>query len=111
MLRRARKHKQPQASITLLEGGLWSSLPAACWALELRMSEKQGIEFMLHAKDEAAARTAWERANPALVQQRHQLVASLQPLKLDLGDDDDDAAGEDNDEGADQGAWLSATGD
>jgi hypothetical protein len=99
VLRRARKHKQPQASITLLESGLWSALPASCWALELRMSEKQGIEFMLHAPDEAAARAAWERANPALVQQRHQLVASLQPLKLDLGDDDDEAAGEDTDEG------------
>jgi len=33
------------------------------------------------------------------VQERHQRVASLQPLKLDLGDDDDDAAGEDTDEG------------
>ena len=43
---------------------------------------------------------AWRcSANPALVQERHQRVASLQPLKLDLGDDDDDAAGEDTDEG------------
>ena len=96
-LRRARKHKRPQADLTLLEAGLWSALPDECWALELRLSEKQGVEFHLHAPDEEKARKAFIKANPAEVVKRDQLVAKLQPLTLAL-DADEEGIGDDADE-------------
>ncbi|MCC7070408.1 MAG: BREX-6 system adenine-specific DNA-methyltransferase PglX [Deltaproteobacteria bacterium] len=99
-LRRARKQKKPQAELRLLEAGLWSALPDECWALELRLSEKQGVEFHLHAPDEEKARKAFTKANPAEVVKRDQLVAKLQPLTLAL-DADDGAVGDDADEAED----------
>ena len=64
VLRRRRKHKQPQPELRLLEPGLWTACPADCWELELRVSEKQGQEFRLLASDEPEARAAFATANP-----------------------------------------------
>lgn len=100
VLRRARKHKKPQDELSLLDAGLWSALPDECWALELRLSEKQGLEFHLRAPDEQAARKAFIKANPAEVVKRDQLVAKLQPLTLAL-DVDDEVVGDDADEAED----------
>jgi very-short-patch-repair endonuclease len=97
VLRRARKQKKPQAALTLLEAGLWSAEPDACWAMELRLSEKQGVEFFLRAPDEDKARKAFLKHNPAEVVKRQQLVSKLQPLML-LPDEEEAA---DDDEGAD----------
>jgi len=101
VLRRARKQKKPQPELMLLEEGLWSALPADCWAMELRLSEKQGVEFHLHAPDEDRARRAFIRDNPAEVKKREVLVQKPQPLTLALGDDEGEDGGDaDDDEGA-----------
>jgi len=65
------------ASMTLLEAGLWSAIPEYVWELELTLSEKQGLEFRLHAPDEAAARAAYEAANPQMVAARKELLENL----------------------------------
>jgi hypothetical protein len=101
VLRRLRKQKKPQTELRLLDTGLWSALPAACWALELRVSEKQGAELRVLAPDEEVARAAYARANPEAVVQRQQLLAQLQPLTLALGEDADAAdAGDEGDDDA-----------
>ncbi|MBI1948543.1 MAG: BREX-6 system adenine-specific DNA-methyltransferase PglX [Deltaproteobacteria bacterium] len=101
VLRRVRKHKKPQSGMKLLEPGLWSSLPHECWALELRISEKQGAEFLLLAPDEAEARQQYIKENAAEVEKREQMLAKLEPMSLlaDADADDDDA---DDDEEAAQ---------
>ena len=48
--------RQLVPELHLLEPGLWSALPEEVWALELRLSEKQGAEFRLRSPDEADAR-------------------------------------------------------
>jgi hypothetical protein len=107
LLRRLRKHKAPQASITLLWPGLWSALPDAVVQVELKVAEKQGSDCRVLGPDEPAARAAWEAAHPADVKARELLLARLQPMTLALdgepdGDDapndaaDGDADGEDN---------------
>ena len=78
-LRRRRKQKCPQATLSLLESGLWSAVPEEIWKLELRVSEKQGTEFRLLAPDEPAARADFESDHPELVQARNDLLASLAP--------------------------------
>jgi len=64
-------------SMTILEAGLWSAIPEYVWELELTLSEKQGLEFRLHAPDEAAARAAYEAANPQMVAARKELLENL----------------------------------
>jgi hypothetical protein len=101
-VRRARKKKKPQAELTLLDAGLWTTHPDECWALELRCSEKQGVEFFLLAPDEDKARKAFIKHNAAEVAKRQQLVSKLQPLML-LSDDEeeaDEAESSDDDEEA-----------
>lgn len=90
-LRRARKHKKPQTEVRLLDGGLWSVLPDSCWALEMKVTEKQGAELHLLAPDEPKARKQFLAENPAAKAQRDKLLSTLEPLELSLGADDDDA--------------------
>jgi hypothetical protein len=96
-LRRLRKHKSPQSEFHLLDPGLWSSIPEACWTLELRLSERQGVEFFLQSPDEPNARKQFLRDSPAEVSRRRDLVAHLRPLALlpedaEEGDDTDEAS-------------------
>ncbi len=76
-LRRRRKRKAPQAELRILEPGLWSIVPERCWALELRVSEKQKCDFRLLAPDEPEARAAYETAHPEEVERRRKLLESL----------------------------------
>lgn len=101
VLRRLRKHKAPLPELVLLEEGLWTALPEPCWALELRLSEKQGVELFLRAPDEPKARSAFLLDNPGEVTRRKNLIARLKPLAL-LPEDEDssDAPDEDADEDA-----------
>ena len=108
VLRRRRKHKQPQPELRLLEPGLWTACPADCWELELRVSEKQGQEFRLLAPDEPAARAAYVTANPERAAARKQMMAQLRPAAL-VEEDSDEGAGvredeEDIEEGEGSGA-------
>jgi hypothetical protein len=88
-LRRLRKKKAPQPSLTLLDAGLWSTLPGTCWSLELKLADKQGVDFRLLAPDEPSARAAFEREHPRLVAERTSLMSSLTPMMLVLPDDDE----------------------
>ena len=86
-------NKKLVPELTLLAPGLWSALPDACWELELKLSEKQGLEFHLRAPDEPAARAAFEAAHPDKVQDREQLVKALVPapdLFAALDEDEND---------------------
>ena len=97
-LRRRRKQKASQAELRLLEPGLWSAVPDACWQLELRLLEKQGSDFVLHSPDEAASRAAFQAAHPDAVQRRKQLLANLTTAELAFPDDDEEPADETDDE-------------
>ena len=99
-LRRRRKKKTPQSQFEILEPGLWSAVPDQVWKLELRLSEKQGCEFQLLAPDESAARSAYEKAHPELVQARKELLTSMAPV-AELFPDDDEEPPADDDESAD----------
>lgn len=72
------------SEMTLLEPGLWSSRPEACWALELEIIEKQKAGFYLRAPDEPEARAAFEAANPEKVTDRRDLMAKVAPQELDF---------------------------
>lgn len=95
-LRRRRKQKSSQATLVLLEAGLWSAVPSQIWDLELRLSSKQGVEFRLLAPDEPAARADFEQAHPGLVKARKQLIASMAPVAELFPDDDDEAVADDD---------------
>ncbi|MEA3641509.1 MAG: BREX-6 system adenine-specific DNA-methyltransferase PglX [Lamprobacter sp.] len=77
VLRRRRKQKQPQAELSLLESGLWSRHPCACWQLELDLIAKQKADFHLRAPDEPKARAALVSKYPALVDERKTLLGQL----------------------------------
>jgi hypothetical protein len=86
----------------LLEPSLWSSAPEAVWELELRLSERQGVEFRLRAPDEPAARAAFESEYPDRVRARAALIAELTPPSTlfeesDEPDDDDEPLDDTND--------------
>ena len=70
------KDAKPVVEMTLLEPGLWSALPAECWALEDRIIEKQEAPFRLRAPDEPEARAACEAKDPSVAQKRRQLAAN-----------------------------------
>ena len=76
------------AEMTLLEPGLWSAEPEACWALEERIITKQEAPFHLRAPDEPEARAAFEAEHPAAVASRRELLEA-QP---DLPEPNTDAA-------------------
>lgn len=95
VLRRRRKQKCLQATLALLDAGLWSAVPGQIWDLELRLSSRQGVEFRLLAPDEPAARAAFEKAHPGLVAARKQLIASMAPVAELFPDDDDEAVADD----------------
>ena len=107
--RRGRGEKTHAVSeMRILESGLWSTLPEACWALELRVSERQGEEFRLLAPDEPAARAAYEAAHPAGTKARAEFIAHLIPQPVLFVDDEEpDEAGDpeaaDDDSGEEDG--------
>jgi hypothetical protein len=101
-LRRRRKRKAAVPALALLESGLWAAVPDQLWALELRVIEKQGAEFVVTAPDEPAARAAFLAAHPPKAAERALLVAALRPaeLALDEGEPDPDG-GADGPDGPD----------
>jgi hypothetical protein len=100
-LRRIRKHKRRLGEMVILEAGLWGERPELCWALELRVLEKQEQDFKLLAPDEPMARAAFVRKHPELVKKRHNLLESLRPTDLLIAGDEDEGGGADDD--ADEG--------
>lgn len=84
VLRRKKKHGEVQADLRMLDPGLWSTDPAACWELEMRLSEKQKVEFHLVAPDDDA-RDAYAREHPEKADARRQMLAKLAPAELSLG--------------------------
>lgn len=92
-LRRRKKLKQPQPSLTIPEPGLWTDMPELCWAMELRVITKQGGDFSLLAPDELKARKAFEKAHPDHVAARKRLIdkAAKENLFADQEEDNEDA--------------------
>jgi len=70
------KDAGPIAEMTLLEPGLWSAMPAECWALEERIIEKQDAPFRLFSPDESQARAMFEAQNQPKAQKRRQLLSA-----------------------------------
>jgi hypothetical protein len=92
-LRRLRRNKRiPLTAMQILEAGLWSALPAEVWAMELRVAEKQGVEFRLLSPDEAEARVAFEIAHPDMVRARADFLAALVPQAGFFDEEDDGEA-------------------
>jgi len=89
VLRRRKKQKRPQSDLTLLESGVWSSIPEECWDLEMRLSKKQKSEFRLLAPDEPKSRAEFEQQNPAEVEARKKLLKKPKQMSL-LADADDE---------------------
>jgi hypothetical protein len=103
--RRRRKRKAAQPSLTLLETGLWTHEAGRCFALELRVSEKQGTEFRLLSPDEPEARANFVSNNPAEVTRRAQLLSRLRPTHLfGAGDSTDEHEKEPGDEAEEEAA-------
>jgi hypothetical protein len=74
----------------ILEPGLWSTMPAEVWRMEMRLSERQGVEFRLLSPDEPAARAAYIEAHPELARARAAALAQLKPVAEMFTDDDED---------------------
>lgn len=79
------KDSQPVAELRLLEPGLWSARPEACWELELKMIEKQDADFHLRAPDEPEARAALLEREPERKGERDKLLQKVAPAQMELG--------------------------
>jgi hypothetical protein len=99
VLRRRKKRRAPVAELRILEPGLWSRHPEACYTLELRLIDKQGADFILLSPDEIDARAAYESQNPEQVDRRRKLLESVIAPEMFPADDDDEEPGDDEDPG------------
>jgi hypothetical protein len=68
--------------LTIIEPGLWSTEPEACWDMETRIIKKQEYGFRLIAPDEAEARALLLKRKPQLGIVRQKLAAprNVNPL-------------------------------
>jgi hypothetical protein len=73
------KSKKLVPDMRLLESGLWTDHAEALWELEVKLSEKQDLEFRILAPDEPEARAAFEAAHPERAKGRALLLADLEP--------------------------------
>ncbi|MFE9690851.1 BREX-6 system adenine-specific DNA-methyltransferase PglX [Micromonospora sp. NPDC005806] len=87
----------------VLERGLWTDYPGELWEMELRLTEKQGVELRILAPDEPEARAAFERQHPKKVRERQAFLANLVPPADLLEDDDQDADAFDDAEESEEG--------
>ena len=85
--------------LRILEPGLWSKLPEACYALELRLIDKQGADFHLLSPDEPDARAAYEAEHPEQVDRRRKLLESVTVHEMFPADDEDEDVVDDEDLG------------
>lgn len=71
-LRRQGRGQEARATpeLVLLEPGLWSRHPRACWDLEAQVIEKQEAPFALKAPDEPEARAAFVATHPGAAEAR-----------------------------------------
>jgi hypothetical protein len=97
-LRRRKKQKAVQPQLRILEPGLWSQLPQACYELELRIIEKQGSDFRLLAPDEPEARSRYEANHPEQIMRRRKLIESVAVPQM-FPEDEEEETGDDEDLG------------
>ncbi|HLN06278.1 MAG TPA: hypothetical protein VK217_08370, partial [Acidimicrobiales bacterium] len=76
-----------------------SHQPEACYALELRLIEKQGADFFLLSPDARDARAAYEADHPEQVDRRRKLLESVTVYEMFPADDEDGEGGDDEDLG------------
>ncbi len=98
-LRRRKKRKAPLPELRILEPGLWSKLSEACYALELRLIDKQGADFHLLSPDEPEARAAYESEHSEQVDRRRKLLESVSVPEMFPANDEDEAPDDDEDLG------------
>jgi len=98
-LRRRKKRRGPLAELRILEPGLWSLHPEVCYALELRLIDKQGADFHLLSPDEPDARGAYEAEHLEQVDRRRKLLESVTVYEMFPADDEEGEAGDDEDLG------------
>ena len=84
------KSKRLVTEMTLLETGIWSAHAEQIWDMELRLSEKLGVEFRILAPDEAEARAHFAAENPHKVWARKSLLENLVPTLNLLADEEDE---------------------
>lgn len=68
--------------MTILELGLWSAEPEACWDMETRIIKKQEFGFRLIAPDEPEARSKMLAVSTNSGYARQRLLDSLKPVPL-----------------------------
>ncbi len=78
----------------LLESGLWSTCFEELWAMELRLSQKQGAELCITAPDEAKGRKAYIAAHPKAQKERELLMKELVPQTEMFNEDEEDSEAE-----------------
>lgn len=71
------KNRKLVPSMTILESVFWSNYPADIWAMEIRLSQKQGIEFRLLSPNEDAARTTFSGTHHDEVRNRETILKTL----------------------------------
>jgi hypothetical protein len=84
------KSRKLVAELRILEVGLWSAHAAELYAMEMRLSERQGSELRILAPDEAPARAAYEAAHPDEARARRSFMAGLVPPTEMFADDEED---------------------
>jgi hypothetical protein len=89
------------SDMKILEPGLWTTMPAEVWQMEMRLSERQGAEFRLLSPDEPEQRAAYVKVNPELARARASALAQLKPVAemfvADEEDENEDAIDDDGD--------------
>ena len=98
-LRRRKKRKATLPELRILEPGPWSKHPEACYALELRLIDKQGANFHLLSPDEPEARAAYEAEHPEQVDRRRKLLESVSVQEMFPADEEDEEPDDDEDLG------------
>ncbi|TWU10529.1 hypothetical protein Poly21_44340 [Allorhodopirellula heiligendammensis] len=81
--RRIRKSEEAISEMRILEHGIWSVLPERCFALELRTSGTQELDFRLHAPDSDESRNEFlhTRSSEALQIVRSEILSRRSPRK------------------------------
>lgn len=88
------KHRKVLPEMRLLETGLWASHAAELWAMELRLSEKQGSELRILAPDEPEARAAFVAQHPESLCAREAFLEGLTAPGWFVEEEEDDALDE-----------------
>ncbi|MGE4073564.1 MAG: BREX-6 system adenine-specific DNA-methyltransferase PglX [Lysobacterales bacterium] len=95
--------RKPVPEVRILEAGLWSTMPLEIWDMEMRLIEKQGVDFQLRSPDESEARAALVAGLPELVTAREQRLLELEEQRDLLSAQEGETEGAEIDDDLDLG--------